>query len=90
MNIEKLLPQFLTGQWNPSVVSLDDIFRSNYLYLEEMTCSAETQIKGIVAIVDFNGFSFSQALHFSPKHAQRMLKIIQVILYICIIVLLQL
>ncbi|OXA57018.1 Alpha-tocopherol transfer protein-like [Folsomia candida] len=68
---------FRAGSWNPNEVSLDNIFRCNYLYLEEMTSLPETQINGISAVVDFHGFSFFQARHFTPKHALRMIKIIQ-------------
>lgn len=66
------------GCWNPLEVSMDDIFRCNYLHLEEMTSLPETQINGITAVVDFQGFSFRQVRYFTPKHALRMVKIIQV------------
>lgn len=68
----------LLGKWNPDSVNLDDVFRSNYLFLEEMTASEETQICGVTAIVDFDGMGFYQARKFTPKHAIRMIQIIQV------------
>jgi len=68
---------FIAGKWNPDKVNLDDIFRSNYLFLEEMTSTEETQICGVTAIVDFEGMSFYQARQFTPKHAIRMVQIIQ-------------
>ncbi|CAL8074537.1 unnamed protein product [Orchesella dallaii] len=68
---------FRAGKWNPDIVSLDDIFRSNYIFLEEMTSSEETQICGVTAIVDFDGMGFNQARQFTPRHAIRMVQIIQ-------------
>ncbi|ODM90665.1 Retinaldehyde-binding protein 1 [Orchesella cincta] len=68
---------FRAGKWDPDLVSLDDIFRSNYIFLEEMTSSEETQICGVTAIVDFEGMGFYQARQFTPKHAIRMVQIIQ-------------
>lgn len=68
---------FDAGAWDPSVYSLDDIFRTNYLFLEEMTNSTETQVNGMVAIVNFKNLNFYHARHFTPKHAQRMINIIQ-------------
>lgn len=68
---------FRAGEWNPDKISLDDVFRCNYLVLEEMTSAIETQVHGVIAIVDFSGFSFYQARQFTPKHAQRMVQVIQ-------------
>lgn len=74
------MPFFSLGEWNPGTVNLDDIFRSNYLLLEEMTSHTETQRNGVTAIVDLNGFEWRQAKDFmlSPKHAQRMVQVLQV------------
>ncbi|CAG7729848.1 unnamed protein product [Allacma fusca] len=68
---------FKAGDWDPTQCNLDDIFRANYLYLEEMTSTMETQVHGLVAIVDCQGLSFYHARSFTPKHAKRMVKIIQ-------------
>ena len=57
---------------------MDDVFRCNYVFLEELTLSPETQVNGIVGIVDFKGLGFYQARCFTPKHALRMISIIQV------------
>lgn len=77
-DVSAIFIYYFTGKWNPGIVNLDDIFRSNYLFLEEMTRSEETQISGVTAIVDFNGMGFYQARQFTPKHAIRMVQIIQV------------
>jgi len=67
-----------SGRWNANEVTVDDIFRANYLFLEEMTADVETQKNGIVSILDFSGFGFSHVRHFSPYDAQRMAQVIQV------------
>jgi len=68
---------FRAGVWDAYSVSLDDIFRANYLYLEEMIASEETQVNGIIAIVDFAGLGWSHVRSFTPRQAQRVISLVQ-------------
>ena len=68
---------FRAGQWDPSICSLDDIFRCNVLYLQRLASEKETQVNGIVSIVDLKGFGLYHARHFTPGHARRIAELIK-------------
>ncbi|XP_043247264.1 alpha-tocopherol transfer protein-like [Amphibalanus amphitrite] len=68
---------FRPGAWDPSAVTMDDIFISNVLLLEHMAREQATQVCGVVAIQDFTGFGFHQMKHFTTEHIRRMISILQ-------------
>ncbi|XP_065356435.1 alpha-tocopherol transfer protein-like [Calliphora vicina] len=64
-------------QWNHKLIPIDDVFSSSTLCSELLQLEPQTQINGIVYIMDMVGLSFSQALHFTPYKAKRLLDHIQ-------------
>jgi len=68
---------FRAGRWRPDHCSLDDIFRSNLFCLQLLASEAETQLSGLVAVVDMSDFAFYQARHFTPGYAKRVADLIR-------------
>ncbi|XP_012522108.1 alpha-tocopherol transfer protein-like [Monomorium pharaonis] len=63
--------------WNPSKVSSDQVFRMFYLVHELAMNEPETQIFGVVVIMDFDGLSMKQVTALSPSFSMRLLSFIQ-------------
>jgi hypothetical protein len=59
-------------------VSIEDIFRTNILALEHIVQEPETQVAGLIVVVDMNGFGFQHAKFLSPYYARRTVEVIQV------------
>nr|XP_023025585.1 alpha-tocopherol transfer protein-like [Leptinotarsa decemlineata] len=58
-------------------VTIDEIFRTNVLALEHIVREAETQIAGIVVILDMAGLSLQHAKFFTPYYARKMVELVQ-------------
>ncbi|KAJ8975851.1 hypothetical protein NQ317_017345, partial [Molorchus minor] len=63
--------------FDSSKVTIDDVFRTNVLALEQIVREAETQIAGIVVILDMAGLSLQHAKFFTPYYAKRMVELVQ-------------
>lgn len=63
--------------WDPSKVSADQIFRIFYLIHEAAILEPETQVNGVVVIMDFEGLGMKQAKAFTPAFSYRLLTFIQ-------------
>ncbi|CAL7944007.1 unnamed protein product [Xylocopa violacea] len=63
--------------WDPSKVSADQLFRLLYLVHELAMLEPETQICGVVVIMDFEGLAMKQAMGFTPSFSMRLLSFIQ-------------
>jgi len=59
------------GLWNPSDYSVDDLLISILMLGWEMLSFKETQLNGIVIIIDGEGFSLSQARHGTIHNIQK-------------------
>lgn len=68
----------ITGMWDPSLCSADDLFRANVICLEKQIDDPLTQINGIVAILDMKYLGFHHIRHFSPSHAMKIVSLVQV------------
>ena len=66
------------GRWDPEQHSLEDVLRALILQLEYLIQSNETQVTGIVLIVDFTDFSFYLARSVRPWYFQLMTALVQV------------
>lgn len=66
------------GRWNPEEHSLEDMLGAMIVQLEHYIQSTETQINGIVLIVDFTDFSLYQARCIRPWYIQMMSTLVQV------------
>ncbi|RZC38378.1 alpha-tocopherol transfer protein-like [Asbolus verrucosus] len=63
--------------FDSNVVTIDDIFRTNMLALEQIVREPETQIAGIVLILDMAGLSLQHAKFFTPYYAKKMVELVQ-------------
>lgn len=63
--------------FDASKISVDDIFRTNILALEQIVREPETQIAGIVVILDMSGLSLQHAKFFTPYYGKRMVELVQ-------------
>lgn len=59
-------------------VTIEDIFRTNVLALEQVVQEPETQVAGLTVLVDMNGFGLQHAKFLSPYYARRTVEVIQV------------
>nr|CAD7400910.1 unnamed protein product [Timema cristinae] len=59
-------------------VSIEDVFRTNVLALEQVVDEPETQIAGLTVVVDMNGFGIQHAKFLSPYYARRTVEVIQI------------
>lgn len=65
------------GSWDTSKVSADQLFRIFYLIHEAAVLEPETQVRGVVVIMDFEGLSMKQVMALSPSFSMRLLGFIQ-------------
>ncbi|KAG8439510.1 hypothetical protein GDO86_005637 [Hymenochirus boettgeri] len=65
------------GHWVPRDYPITENVRSIYLSLEKLVESEETQVNGIVILADYNGVGLSQASHFGPFIAKKVIGILQ-------------
>ncbi|KAM4691488.1 alpha-tocopherol transfer protein-like [Rhinophrynus dorsalis] len=65
------------GCWNPRDYPITENIRAIYLSLEKLIESEETQVNGIVILADYNDVGFSQASHFGPFIAKKVIGILQ-------------
>ncbi|XP_015173891.1 PREDICTED: clavesin-2 [Polistes dominula] len=63
--------------WDPSKVSADQIFRVLYLIHIAAIYEPETQVRGSVVIMDFDGLSMKQVMGLTPSFSMRLLTFIQ-------------
>lgn len=70
---------FRAGKWNPDETTLDDIFRCNLYILQRLAMEPESQLNGIVAIVDMAGMPLSRARLFTADHAKKIAQLLNVI-----------
>ncbi|KAG6450369.1 alpha-tocopherol transfer protein-like [Manduca sexta] len=64
-------------RWNPRLVPLKDTFRGLQLGLEAAMAEEQTQVCGVVAIMDMKGLSFTHVMQFTPSYAKMMVEWIQ-------------
>jgi len=78
--IEKVNFKFLVipGKWNPELISSDEITRATLIIGLEMLHFKETQLNGIVAVIDGRGFGLNQARQITPTIIKRYIGIILV------------
>jgi len=63
--------------WDTSAVTSDQLFRIFYLIHEAAMLEPETQVRGVVVIMDFNGLSMSQVKALTPAFSYKLLTFIQ-------------
>ncbi|CAG9801433.1 unnamed protein product [Chironomus riparius] len=60
--------------WNPQRASTHDLFRAMQLSLQAAMAEPMTQVNGVCAIVDVEGLSIGQIMHFTPSYAAMILE----------------
>lgn len=65
------------GSWDPKKVTSDQIFRIFYLIHLAAMLEPESQVSGVVVILDFDGLGMKQVSGFSPTFSMRLLNFIQ-------------
>lgn len=73
----KIFFLLISELWDTSKVSTDSIFRMFYLIHEAAILEPESQIRGTVVIMDFEGLGLKQVKSFSPSFSFRLLSFIQ-------------
>lgn len=65
------------GKWDTKKVSADQLFRLFYLIHEAAILEQETQVKGVVVIMDFDDLGMKQISCLTPAVSMRLLSFIQ-------------
>ncbi|XP_071052632.1 retinaldehyde-binding protein 1-like, partial [Onthophagus taurus] len=65
------------GTWNPSKVSSDQILRILYLLHLAAVQEPETQVRGLVVIMDYKNFGMKQLTNFTLPYAMKLLSFMQ-------------
>lgn len=68
---------FFSDNFDSSRVSIEEIFRTNILALEHAVREPETQIAGIVVLLDMGGLSLQHVKFFTPYYARKMVELVQ-------------
>lgn len=63
--------------WDTKKVSADQLFRIFYLIHVAAQVENETQVRGVVVIMDFNGLGLKQVTAMTPSFSKRLLTFIQ-------------
>uniref|UniRef100_A0A182VUK4 CRAL-TRIO domain-containing protein n=1 Tax=Anopheles minimus TaxID=112268 RepID=A0A182VUK4_9DIPT len=87
MQIQTMLPKkdehgrqiylFRVEKCDPYKIPVDYVFRSNVLALEDAVRSPETQIGGLVVLLDMAGLGFAHARYLSPHLAKKTVEVVQ-------------
>lgn len=73
--------KIFAGKWTPNDYPFVDNIRAIYLTLEKLIQPEETQVNGIVIMVDYTGVGLSQASNPGPLLAKKVVSILQVCYY---------
>jgi retinaldehyde-binding protein 1 len=65
------------GSWDTSKVTADQLFRMFFLIHEAAVLEPETQVRGVVVIMDFDNLSLKQISALSPAFSMKLLGFIQ-------------
>lgn len=68
---------FKVSNWDPYLVTKEELSSANYLCLELMAREQKTQVSGIVALVDMAGLSWSHWMQMSMDYINSMVAMIQ-------------
>lgn len=66
------------GNWRPSKIPIDDIFRASLILFEMGALEPQTQVAGGIGIFDLEGLSLNHAWYVTPSVAKRMISLMVV------------
>ncbi|XP_049268840.1 alpha-tocopherol transfer protein [Rhipicephalus sanguineus] len=55
------------GSWNTEMCSLNDFFRVSLVLVEHILLLEDTQVRGIVAVIDLKGLNIYHVAHYTPS-----------------------
>lgn len=67
-----------SGDWDYNVISLDDMYSAFVLCFQMVVADVDNQVRGVVLILDFKGFSLDQVKQFTPSFVKKLADLIQV------------
>ncbi|XP_070497185.1 alpha-tocopherol transfer protein-like [Chironomus tepperi] len=70
---KKRMMIFRFGNWKPSKIPVDELFKATLICLEVGIMEPRAQVNGGVGIFDMEGFGLNHTLHMSPTIAQKMI-----------------
>lgn len=59
------------GRWNKDLFSFEEIVKALLFTMEELLTEEETQVNGVVAIIDFSGWSIKRHARYISTHELR-------------------
>ncbi|XP_060066863.1 alpha-tocopherol transfer protein-like [Ylistrum balloti] len=65
------------GKWDVSRYGLDDIFRTNFMTLSKLIEDEETQVNGLIMVIDLKEMGWNHAKNVSPFYAKRVASLLQ-------------
>ncbi|KAL1430465.1 hypothetical protein MTO96_041683 [Rhipicephalus appendiculatus] len=75
--IGRLAVVLKAGSWNAEICSLNDLFRVCLVLVEHYLLLEDTQVRGIVAIVDLKGLSIYHLAHYTPSAIRTAVSLVQ-------------
>lgn len=69
--------EFFAANLDPYKVPVDYVFRSNMLWFETLIRQEQTQIGGIIVILDMTGVRLAHARYLTPHLAKRTVEVVQ-------------
>ena len=79
ISLKKLIIIFPNlAPWDTKKISGDQVFRIFYIIQVGALLEPETQIRGVVVILDFEGLGMKQVAQLTPSFSLRLLSFIQV------------
>lgn len=69
---------FKFGNWRPSKIPLNDLFKATLLMLEVGSLEPISQVVGGIGIMDLEGLSLNHAWYMSPTVAQKVISLLVV------------
>ena len=79
LSISNKINFIIVGQWDIRVCNLDDALRLFVYCLQRAIAEIETQINGVVLIMDFKDFTLHQAKHVTLAFLKKFASLIQVL-----------
>ncbi|KAM7352239.1 clavesin-1-like [Cochliomyia hominivorax] len=73
----RIITMIAGENWNHKLIHRDDCFRATILCCEAVQLEPETQINGIILIMDCKGTSLSQTFEMTPAYMKRMVDYVQ-------------
>ncbi|XP_022291415.1 alpha-tocopherol transfer protein-like isoform X2 [Crassostrea virginica] len=68
---------FRPGLWDPSRFPIDDVFRTNFLTLSKLIQEEESQVNGVLMVMDLKNVGWKHVKNISPLYSKRIMSLLQ-------------